>query len=196
MTNNNGVNGYSIDQKALPKFYPTHRHTPQFWEHLGRTIATFGFLEEVLGKAIFAYTATRQYNDKESEEAYKAWLPKLEKALSDTLNPLADSYGKAVKEHQDADLRNIEQLISDIKNAADLRNVLCHGSWSAPDSSGKSLPLYVNRRNEVFSTPIDIEYLDQIQAHVQELSCLVIDSVIKLGFRFPGSSGPGKPLWR
>ena len=35
--------------------------SPQFWEQLGRTVATYGFLEEVLGKAIFAFTATRNY---------------------------------------------------------------------------------------------------------------------------------------
>jgi len=195
MDNDNETKRYIINQKELPKFYPTHRHSPQFWERLGRTIATFGFLEEVLGKAIFVYTATRQYKEIEIDEAYKAWLPTLGKALSDSLRSLADSYCKAVKTHQAADLGNIDQLIDSIKKASEIRNVLCHGSWRVPDSSGKSLPLFVNTKNEIFETPIDIEFLDQIQAHVQELSCLVIDSVTKLGFRFPGSSGPGKVVW-
>ena len=50
-----------IDRDSLPFLWPTHRHTSQFWEQLGRTVATFGFLEEVLGKAIFAFTASRRY---------------------------------------------------------------------------------------------------------------------------------------
>jgi hypothetical protein len=72
-----------IDRGNLPSMFPTHRHEPQFWEHLGRTIATYGFLEEVLGKAIFAFTATRRYSPEEVNAAYQAWLPQLERALTD-----------------------------------------------------------------------------------------------------------------
>ena len=56
-----------------------------FWENLGRTIATFGFLEEVLGKAIFAFTATTRYPESEVEAAFEKWLPTLERALIDQL---------------------------------------------------------------------------------------------------------------
>jgi len=41
-----------VNRDALPKMYPTHRHEPIFWENLGRVVATFGFLEETLAKAI------------------------------------------------------------------------------------------------------------------------------------------------
>jgi hypothetical protein len=58
----------AIDAKFL-----THRHSPQFWEQLGRTIATCGFLEEVLGKAIFAFTATRNYSPDEIDAAYQGY---------------------------------------------------------------------------------------------------------------------------
>jgi len=40
--------GFLVDLNNLPSLFPTHRHSPMFWETLGRTIATFGFLEEVL----------------------------------------------------------------------------------------------------------------------------------------------------
>ena len=43
------------------------------------------FIEEVLGKAIFAFTATRKYEAQEIEDAYEAWLPRLERALTDQL---------------------------------------------------------------------------------------------------------------
>ncbi len=32
---------------SLPPSFPTHQHSPKFWEQLGRTVATFGCLEEV-----------------------------------------------------------------------------------------------------------------------------------------------------
>ncbi|MCF6317535.1 MAG: hypothetical protein L3J30_14960 [Marinosulfonomonas sp.] len=62
---------------AQPKYFPTHHHKLEFWEALGRAVATFGFLEDVLGKAIFAFTGTRQYAASEVNDAYEKWLPTL-----------------------------------------------------------------------------------------------------------------------
>ena len=53
--------------------FPTHLHPAEFWEALGRVVATFGFLEETLGKAIFSFTATREYPEEELEPAFAGW---------------------------------------------------------------------------------------------------------------------------
>ncbi len=74
-----------VNQRDLPLIFPTHRHAAQFWEALGRAIATFGFLEETLGKPIFVFTATRTYSEREFEEAYKSWLPQLEKGANGSI---------------------------------------------------------------------------------------------------------------
>ncbi len=174
-----------VDRTALPALFPTHTHSPLFWEQLGRTVATFGFLEEVLGKAIFAFTGTRIYSADEMEDAVKAWGPKLERALKDQLNSLADSYGTAVKENQNAKFENVDELI--IKDAAHVRNILCHASWRPPDAEGRSLPFFVNRRNEEVETKMDIQYLRRIQDHAADLACTVIDTVTQMGWKFPGS---------
>jgi len=184
-----------IDRNSLPEFFPTNSHTPLFWEQLGRTIATFGFLEEMLGKAIFAFTGMRKYDSQEIEGAYKAWLPKLEKALSDPLCNLADSFGKAVRDYHGSSTENVSELLESIKNAAIIRNVLCHGSWPVPDNDGKSLPLFVSRKQEDFETKIDIAFLCQVHDHVRDLACDVIDTVLQMGWQFPGGVGPGKTIW-
>lgn len=176
--------------------FPTHRHDPEFWEHLGRATASFGFLEEVLGKAIFAFTATRRISRDQIDAAYEAWLPKLERALTDDLVKLAEAYGKATRENPETTTENVSDLVEDIKAAAVIRNVLCHGSWRSPDNSGVSIPLFVNRKREIFETPIDVAYLRQVQAHVAELSCSVIDTVTHMGWQFPGSAGPGRRIWQ
>jgi hypothetical protein len=183
-----------INQEQLPMLFPTHRHTAAFWEQLGRTIATFSFLEEVLGKAIFAFTATHAYGDNEVDEAYKRWLPRLEKALTDTLLPLAESYGKAVQEHPNATIVNVSELVDDIKSATAIRNVLCHGSWRSPSDDGASVPLFVNKKKEIFELAIDTEYLEKVRRHVVELACAVINSVTHMGLQFPGGTGPGRPI--
>jgi len=185
----------SVDRHSLPVLFPTHTHPPLFWEQLGRTIATFGFLEEVLGKAIFAFTGTRKYDAHEIETSYEAWLPKLERALTDPLCNLADSYGKAVRENQDSIIANVSELVESIKMAAAIRNVLCHRSWRVPDNEGMSLKFFVNRHMKTFETRIDVPFLRQVQDEARSLACDVIDTVTLMGWQFPGGGGPGETVW-
>jgi hypothetical protein len=192
--NDDEVNRSIIDRDKLPPSFPTHAHSPQFWEQLGRTIATFGFLEEVLGKAIFAFTGTRNYSPDEIDAAYQAWLPQLERAFTDQLWNLAESYGKAARDNPATTTENVDELVEDIKKETVIRNVLCHGSWRTPNANGASLPLFVNRQKQVFATALDTAYLEQVQAHVAELACSVIDTVTHMGWQFPGGVGLGKPI--
>jgi hypothetical protein len=175
--------------------FPTHKHEPKFWESLGRAVATFGFLEEILAKAIFAFTATKPYSEEEIQKAYENWLSKLQNALSDQLWNLIESYGKAVREHPDATIENLDELLGQLKKAAKIRNVICHGSWRSPNPDGASVPFFVNRQQECFETAIDIPYLLQLQKHVLELICAVINTVTHMGLQFPGSQGPGAVIW-
>lgn len=187
---------YVVDQSQLPEHYPTHLHEAEFWEALGRTVATFGFLEETLGKAIFSFTATKPYSEEqEVTQAYANWLPKLEHALKDQLGRLIKSYGEAVREHPDATITNLEDLLEDLKQASIIRNVICHGSWHAPNATGASIPYFVNFQNEVFETPIDIQFLCRVQRNAAALASEVINTITHMGWQFPGSSGPGNVIW-
>jgi len=185
-----------VNQSALPEGFPTHAHESEFWESLGRTVATFGFLEEVLLKAIFAFTATTEYSEAEIEEAYSKWVPKLERSLSGQLGSLIDTYGKSVRDNSSATIENLDVLLSDLRAASKIRNVLCHGSWRMPDSNGESVPFFVNRQKEIFETPIDVSFLNQVQKHAVELICAVINTVTHMGWQFPSCNGVGEPVWK
>lgn len=190
------IRRFQVNFDKLPVQFPTHLHPAEFWEALGRVVATFGFLEETLGKAIFSFTATRQYPEMEIQAAYERWLPTLQRALSDPLGGLIDSYGKAVRENPKATISNLDDLTDHLRKASTIRNVLCHGSWNRrPDNQGRSLPFFVNRNSEVFETPVDLAYLNQVQRHATELACAVISTVTQMGYQFPGSTGPGEPIW-
>ncbi|MFJ2714907.1 hypothetical protein ACIOZM_29270 [Pseudomonas sp. NPDC087346] len=189
------IDRYVVDQPRLPINFPTHTLPADFWEVLGRTVASFSLLEEVLCKAIFALTATRPYSEAEITSAYEEWVVKLERSLSDTLCPLIDTYGKAGREHPEATISNRDDLLKDLRAAAKIRNVLCHGSWRTPDPHGASIPFYVNKQSERFDTPIDKSWLEAMRQHVVELICAVINSVTHMGLQFPSSSGPGTPVW-
>jgi hypothetical protein len=155
-------------------------------------------LEEVLGKAIFAFTATRPYftatrpySEEEVQKAFEAWLPKLERALTDPLGKLIDAYVKSVKEHPESTLQNLDDLEADLKSVSELRNALCHGSWRPPNKDGASSLLYVNRKMERFESLVNPDYLRQTQEGVAKLACAVVNTVTRMGWQFPGGGGPG-----
>lgn len=181
-----------IDQDGLPDKFPTEMHEAAFWESLGRAVATFGFLEEVLGKAIFVFTATRPYEEDQIEQAYAKWLPQLERACSDPLGHLIDTYGKVVKDNPNSTINNLDQLLIDLRKASQMRNIFCHGSWKAPDSNGASIPFFVNRQGQIVDTAMDRKFVDQVQQHTVNLICAVMNTVTDMGWQFPGSGGPGK----
>jgi len=195
MMNESDPKRFVVDVQKLPTDFPTHKHAREFWEALGRTVATFGFLEEVLGKAIFSFTGTRHILPEEAEAEFEKWLPTLERALIDPLGGLVDSYAKAVRANAGATITNLDDLVENLRKASAIRNVLCHGSWRMPDQQGRSLPLFVNRKKEVFQTPIDVAYLKQTQRAVAELVCAIVSSVTHMGWQFPGSNGRGLPIW-
>jgi hypothetical protein len=194
VTSDSEIKRFAVDIDRLPPAYPTHRHEAAFWEALGRAVATFGFLEEVLGKAIFAFTATREIPPDQIEEEYNKWLPALERALVDPLGGLIDSYSSAARKHQHVP-PFVDDLVQKLREAAVWRNAICHGSWQTPNDEGRSLPFYVDKKRGVFETPINIADLEQLQRHVTELACMVVNSVTQMGYRFPGSTGPGKPIF-
>ncbi|HIP23657.1 MAG TPA: hypothetical protein EYG79_08720 [Rhodobacteraceae bacterium] len=187
-----------VDIENLPQNFPTHRQSAEFWEHLGRTVATFGFLEEILGKAIFAMTATTQYSEETINDEYQKWFPKLEKALFDPLGSLIDSFGKAVKVNKSATISpdDRKSLLADLRSASKIRNVLCHGSWRSAGDTSTARPFYINRQKEIFETDIDLGFLSQTAIHVTELACHIINTVTHMGYQFPGSNGPGEAIWK
>ncbi len=182
--------GSVVDLGALPKQFPTHMHEGAFWESLGRAVATFGFLEEILGKAIFMFTATRPYE----QQAYEKWIPKLKRALKDPLRGRIDAYGKAVRDHGSATIENLDELLTNLREVSEVRNVLCHGSWGLPNSSGASVPFFVDRQERVVDSAMNCQYIDQVQRHTVVLACKVINTVTHRGWQFPGSAGPGKAI--
>ena len=184
----------NIDEQS--PLFPTHLHTGEFWEGLGRAVATYGFLEKVLGRAIYALTATTVVAEADIAEAVAKWEKILESCLKDPLGGLIPKFEGALKNHdQGIDSSEIE-LVTLLRNAKKLRDLLCHASWFPPDDLDKALPWFVNRDLEIPETSVDVKFLANTQTHVAELACAVISSVTGRGIQFPGSNGPGKPLRR
>lgn len=193
--NGEEVSYHIVDKEALPKAFPTHQHDPLFWEALGRAVATFGFLEEALAKAIFAITATREYSSQEDlEQDFAGWFDKLDRVLSDQLGGLTQTFRKEVKLHGKAKHEGFEELSAELEKAREIRNVLCHASWRSPRADGSSLPFYVKKGGLRFSEYIDQNYLISVQEATAEIAVEVVNTVTAMGWQFPGSGGPGRPI--
>ncbi|NVO56037.1 hypothetical protein HW561_09585 [Rhodobacteraceae bacterium B1Z28] len=187
---------YLIDEEHLPDFFPTQNHDAAFWEALGRTVATFGFLEDTLRRAIFFFTGTVPVPDDKIATETDDWIAKLEKALSDPLGPLTDVFIKSVKAHPSKPVADVDQLEQRLRDGAKLRNALCHGSWGLPNGSGASRLKYMERRSKKsLIDPIDVAFLTQVQTGTCELIIDVVNSVTILGYAFPGTNGPGEIFW-
>jgi hypothetical protein len=183
-----------VDRSRVPAYFPTHRHEPGFWEALGRAVGSFGFLEETLLKAIFAITATTPHEEDKIEAAFVAWVVTLKRSISDPLGGLIDTYEKAVRSHPELNIENFDEFVSDLRAASKIRNAVCHGSWQSPSTEGLSVPFYVNKRGEMFDTPIGVEFLEQLRKSAADLACSVVDTVTHAGWQFPSSNGPGKVI--
>ena len=85
-----------------------------------------------------------------------------EKALSDALGGSIGSYGNAVRSSNSATITNLDELLADLRYGASIRNLLCHGSWSQlTDEQGRSVPFYINWKQEKWEEPVDIAFLEQ-----------------------------------
>lgn len=184
-----------IAQDQIPAHWPTHTHSSAFWEALGRAVGTFGFLEETLGRAIFALSGTRRYPPEEIDGQHEKWVKKLEKAISDPLGPLIVSFETELRDHPDIVAVDIGRLVADLNALLPIRNAICHASWRAPSPEGFSTPLFVSKKLMIFETPIDVQYLTHVQTGTVDLILTIIGTVTSLGVQFPGSSGPGTPIW-
>lgn len=189
--------GYVIDKANLPARFPTHAHAAGFWECLGRAVATFGFLEETLARAIFALTGSRHPTGDEAaiKAAVDSWLVDLEVTLKEQLHDLIVRFDEAVEHHPQSKFEPASRsdLVKALQEARKHRNAICHASWGVPDEHGASR-MFHNRNPQTVPSPIDCAYLEQLQRHTMELACEVMNAVTHMGYRFPGSSGPGRPL--
>jgi hypothetical protein len=186
---------YVIDRDKLDPDFPTQFQSSELWEELGRTVASFGFLEEMLGKAIYALTGTKEFDPAGDPEAFNDWIKTLEKALTGQLGALIDRYAQALRENNRTNKNDYIDQIAGLKAANGIRNALCHGSWGKPDEEGRTVPKFVNRKLEVFETAVDLNFLRQTRAALRDMICDVLDSVTSVGYQFPGSGSPGEQLW-
>lgn len=56
---------YEKIKKAFPEDWPTKKGAPEFWEQLGRTVASYAVLEDIVARVLVAITGNSEYENEE-----------------------------------------------------------------------------------------------------------------------------------
>lgn len=184
-----------IDRDCLPKDWPTNPGETAFWEELGRTVATFTFLEDILARAHLALTATRKYEDSEqAEAAYSHWVKELKQSLTDSLNALTDKIERAFNSDDRVAPDIGAGIVARLRELRVWRNALCHGAWENFGADGSAhLRHFRNSPDgpEQLEGRLTLDTVSRIRAETTELAVDIVDVVTAAGVRLPGSALPG-----
>lgn len=146
-----------------------HRLPDGFAASLGQAVAGFGWLEEVMKRAIYALDRARLADDL-SEAELQSWLRRMGDIADNSMGTLIEQLDAALRRH--AGIRGRDALTDALTDLKQQRNLLCHASWRPTARSGRWHPAFVNTRGEVF--PDDMSEADLTR---------ILDETLRLGQR-------------
>lgn len=124
---------------------------------LGWAIAGFGHLEDMLKRAIFALDRDR-LSGAITEGQFRDWLRRMDHVAADSLGTLIDRLERTLDR---LDLDDPD-LIGQLDEIRDWRNLLCHSVWRPAGGEGWQ-PVFANTRGEIFVGTIAADDLAAIR---------------------------------
>ena len=187
-----------VDRERLPEHWPTNRGSSAFWGELGRTVATFSHLEDMMARAWYGLTATREFEDMEqAKAAFPEWEKALKESLTDSLHSLTRKLRKAFNDDHRVPDDIAGACLARLDELRVWRNALCHGAWQGFDDDG-SVGLRHFRRSddgpESLENRLSVETLSAIRAAAVDLTADLVDILSAAGVRFPGTALPGAAI--
>lgn len=144
----------------------THFTLPaDFAAGLGQCVASFGWLEEIIKRAIYALDRARLADDLTPEEL-QAWLTRMGSLADDSLGTLIEQLDAAMRRHPG--LRDRNRITDRLGEIRLYRNLLCHASWRPTERKTHWHPAFVSARGEVQPVPMALEDLERIRAQTVE----------------------------
>ena len=124
---------------------------------LGQAIASFGHVEDMLKRAIFALDRHRLPGGI-GESDFRAWLRRIDHVAADSLGTLIERLGRTLARENIAD----PDLMGQLDEIKTWRNLLCHAAW-APVEAGWQ-PRFANTQGEIFEDRLEAGDLAAIRA--------------------------------
>ena len=166
----------NMDKEKI--YWPTNFMSPDFWEELGRTVATFGQLEFILKRTLISLPL------KFTKEQFKKEREKIEIMATSSLNDLVkklEDYSQHIKVPPPP-----PSLFENLHKAIDRRNILSHGAWEPINSKAypqllkrdKSTGIKITDKNIM---QYDTELLRTIRTTTRDIIYSCVDLVAKNG---------------
>lgn len=186
--------GWRNDPDELPPRWPGHQIPDDFMMELGRSVATFGALEFVIKRTIFALTATEP-REKVTDRMVENWIrTRILPTLSGTLGQLVDTLRHELKRAKSPAIPDWERLMRDLDDLTQTRNILCHGHWVPSDTPDFYTPSFISHRDGEFDGEFSVAGLRKIREDTVAAACECMDLVTLKGYNFPGQAGPGRDV--
>ena len=184
-----------VNRARLPADWPTDRGSSEFWEELGRTIATFCHLEDMLARAYFVLTGTREFDDLDQVmAAFPGWERQMKESLTDSLYSLTSKMRDALNDDDHVAVDFSHDFLARLDKIRVWRNALCHGAWQSFEADGSASLRHFKKAPdgpERLEASLNIEEIASIRAATVELTADVVDIVTAAGVLFPGTLIPG-----
>ena len=178
---------------SSPDNWPTHRGEPGFWEELGRAVATFGFLEDIIPRFLLAFEGSKDGRNY-TEEDVARWVHSLERSLSDPLGPLIPKIEQAFEGDGRVPAETSVEIVARLKEIKRRRNALCHGSWIGfAEGGGAQLRHFVrNKEGETVSRSEQLSTEDIATVRFETVSLIhrLAEMTVSIGVQLPGSDLP------
>lgn len=162
-----------MGRKALARIGPPEAHytlPADFAALLGQCVANFGWLEEILKRAIFALDRAKLADDLTPQEL-QAWATRIGALADDSMGTLIDQFDAAMRRYPG--LRDRGQITETLTEMKRHRNLLCHASWR-PAEGGRWHPAFVNAKGAVFDHALDLSDLDRIRSDTVRIGHRVV----------------------
>ena len=129
-----------VDRDAIPAGWPMPQGPDIFWQELGRTIAAYGHLEQMLGSACYALLIAPEnveaFLQSPMGNAASRWIERIRRTWVDALHGLISEFDRGLHEAGRIPHAVREGLVADLKLLRPWRNALCHGAWLDVDEDG------------------------------------------------------------
>lgn len=162
-----------------------HRLPAELAEALGHAVAGFGWLEEVMKRAIYTLDRARLADDLTDAEMQR-WLRRISDIADDSMGTLVEQLDAALRRHPGVAGRDaLNDRLVEIKQ---MRNLLCHASWRPTATPGRWHPAFVNTRGEVFPKDMGVDDLERLTQQTRQIGMQVVAIMRRTGMenRWPG----------
>lgn len=155
---------------------------------LGQSIAAFGWLEEVMKRAIYALDRARLAQDLNPDEMER-WTKHMNDVADDSMGTVIDQLDAAMRRHPGVQHRL--EVTDELQALKQFRNLFCHASWNPTKTEGRWHPAFVHSKTGPFGDDFSAEEINAVSQRTHVLGERILKIMRRTGYegKWPGDDG-------